>query len=477
MTKISPARAAAFSILREVEEGRAHADDLLRTHRVSRMSPIDRNLTTALVLGVLRWQIRLDQQFRPLLAKPNAKLDREELLSLRLGAFQITQMERIPAHAAIAESVEMVKHSGHHFAARMVNAVLRKLVATQAPGAEQSEENGLRAKDADQQNTSEAPTPETPAALAFAYAHPAWLVERWISHFGLDATKNICAHGQQQAVLNLRLDTPEAEEELRDAGIELTPGHMLTAARTIAAGDVTAAASLKSEHARLQDEGSQLIAELTACNASNRDSKKQKVGDLCAAPGGKTLALAALLPKAKITACESSPQRFLAIEKRLALLSPRVQCRQLDAVTLDATEEFHLILVDAPCSGTGTLGRNPEIRYRIQPTDLARQAERQQAILTAALNALQPGGRLIYSTCSLEPEENQQVVDAVLATQPNARQLSLDATLNTLQKEGRLLPEAALKLTAALTPAGALQLLPGSLPTDGFFAALIEKTL
>lgn len=469
--KISPARAAAFAILREVEEGRAHADDLLRTRRVSRMSAVDRNLTTALVLGVLRWQLRLDHEFRPLLAKPNAKLEREVLLALRLGAFQLTHMQRIPARAAIDESVELVKQSGHHFAARMVNAVLRKLAATQS-----ADPATAACPDPENLPTPKiSPAADSPEALALAYAHPQWLVERWLRHYGLEACTNICAHGQQQAVLNLRLDAPEAEAELQAAGIALAPGHLLTAARTLAASDATAAASLKSEHARLQDEGSQLIAELAASNASNKDSKKEKVGDLCAAPGGKTLALAALLPKAKIVAFEARLQRFQALEKRLALLSPRIQCRQADAATLDAPEEFHLILVDAPCSGTGTLGRNPEIRHRLQPADLARQAERQRAILSAAVQALRPGGRLLYSTCSLEPEENQQVLDAVLAQHSTARQLSLAGTLDALEKEARLAPGAAEKIKSALTPEGALQLLPGQLPTDGFFAAMIEK--
>ena len=131
--------------------------------------------------------------------------------------------------------------------------------------------------------------------------------------------------------------------------------------------------------------------------------------------------------------------------------------------------------MDAPCSGTGTLGRNPEIRHRLQPADLARQAERQRAILSAAVQALRPGGRLLYSTCSLEPEENQQVLDAVLAQHSTARQLSLAGTLDALEKEARLAPGAAEKIKSALTPEGALQLLPGQLPTDGFFAAMIEK--
>ena len=182
------------------------------------------------------------------------------------------------------------------------------------------------------------------------------------------------------------------------------------------------------------------------------------------------------IPDARIVACESSPPRLAELRKRLAAYAGRVECRLADATDLEEDSAFDLALVDVPCSGTGTLGRNPEIRHRLRLEDLPRLAERQRAILGAALGAVRVGGRVVYSTCSLEPEENEQVVAAVLAGNPNVRQISLADGIETLQRSGILQPEGAERLQECLTPEGALRLLPGAVPTDGFFVALIERS-
>jgi 16S rRNA (cytosine967-C5)-methyltransferase len=164
---------------------------------------------------------------------------------------------------------------------------------------------------------------------------------------------------------------------------------------------------------------------------------------------------------------------------RLTAYSARIECRLADATALNEDSAFDLVLADVPCSGTGTLGRNPEIRHRLRPEDLARHAERQRAILSAALRAVRRGGRVVYSTCSLKPEENEQVIAAVLsaalAENQSARQVSLEPRIRALAVNGILTPGAE-RLLDSLTPEGALLLLPGALPTDGFFVALIEKT-
>jgi 16S rRNA (cytosine967-C5)-methyltransferase len=443
--EISAARKAAFHILLSVERGQSHSDDLLRGKAVNALSAADRNLATALVLGVLRWQILLDQQIHALLTRPGAKLDAEILIALRLGAFQLLQMDRIPARAAIDESVELAKQAGHRFASGMVNAVLRKLVKIQKT------ENNLSE---DQQ------------------AHPGWMVERWISFYGLEATRAICRHGQSQPVLTVRLAAPEVEDELIAAGIALEAGELLTAARTVASGDVTATATFREGRVRLQDEGSQLVAEILS-NALDQEVKS--VLDTCAAPGGKTLILAERNQQARIVALESSTPRLEQLQKRLAPLGERIECRLADATLLNEEAGYDLALADVPCSGTGTLGRNPEIRHRLRQEELPRQAERQRAILAAALRALRPGGRTVYSTCSLEPEENEQVVAAVLAAAPFARLLPLAEQMEALRKEGILTLTGAERLQASLTPEGCLRLLPGAFHTDGFFIALIEK--
>jgi 16S rRNA (cytosine967-C5)-methyltransferase len=457
MSAISPARQAAFRILLAVERGQVHADDLLRADEVNNLAPADRHLAMALVLGVLRWQIWLDQQIRPLLKRPNTRLDPEVLIALRLGVFQLRLLDRIPDHAAIDESVELTKKSGHRFAAGLVNAVLRTAARGSAGAAHSS------------------PLDEDLGGSSAVQAHPAWMVERWTSVYGPEAMHAICRHGQSQPRMTIRIKDAAVEEALSRAGIELAPGELLTAARTVVSGDVMASAAFREGRVRVQDEGSQLIGELAAFPGEDSNQNQKKILDACAAPGGKTFILAERNPQAQILACESSPRRLAELRKRLAAYADRVECRLADAAELDADATFDLTLADVPCSGTGTLGRNPEIRHRLQLEDLPRLAERQIAILRAALRAVRPGGRVVYSTCSLEPEENEQVVAAILSENPNVRQVSLAQSIGTLHQNGILRSEAAEPLRTCLTPDGALRLLPGAVSTDGFFVALLER--
>jgi 16S rRNA (cytosine967-C5)-methyltransferase len=471
MPALSHARKAAFQILMAVERGQSHSDDLLRGHAVNTLSAPDRHLATALVLGVLRWQILLDHQLQALLKRPNAKLDPEIRIALRLGAFQLLHLDRIPARAAIDESVELAKQAGHKFASRMVNAVLRKLATPPfhplAPLLHPWEET----------------TPETALdeARPACEAHPTWMVERWINFFGLDATRAICRHGQTQPMLAVRLASPAAEAELAAAGIVLEPGELLTAARSVVSGDLTATAAFLEGRVRLQDEGSQLVAELAALRAPAGESSdfagqnEQKILDTCAAPGGKTLILAERNPAARIVACESSAARLEQLRKRLDGFSDRVECRQADAAALTEDAIYDLALADVPCSGTGTLGRNPEIRHRLKPEDLTRQAQRQRAILLAALRSVSPGGRVVYSTCSLEPEENEQVVSTALAATSSVRPVSLETQIEALLGRGILTPTGAERLRGSITPEGYLRLLPGVFHTDGFFVSVLER--
>ncbi len=434
-----------------VERGQSHSDDLLRGKAVNALSAPDRNLATALVLGVLRWQVLLDYQVQAFLKRPNVKLDPEILIALRLGAFQLLHLDRIPARAAIDESVELAKQAGHRFASGMVNAVLRKLSADNAR-AEMSE--------------------ETAPELALAQAHPAWMVERWADFYGIETARAICRHGQTQPALTIRLAGPEVEEELARDGIQLAPGELLTAAHTVVSGDVTAAAAYREGRVRLQDEGSQLVAEIAGQGAAGTI---QAILDTCAAPGGKTLILAERNSHARVVACESSSQRLVQLHERLAGRSDRIECRLADATELKEDGVFDLALADVPCSGTGTLGRNPEIRHRLKLEGLPRQAERQRAILAAALRAVRPGGRIVYSTCSLEPEENEQVVDAVLAEGAKARLVPLESCIEALSGKEILTTFGAMRLRNCLTSNGTLRLLPGVLHTDGFFIAMMER--
>jgi 16S rRNA (cytosine967-C5)-methyltransferase len=436
---ISAARKAAYKILLAVERGEGHSDELLRDDDVNVLSGADRNLATTLVMGVLRWKMLLDEVIRPLLKRPNAKLDAEIRVALQLGAFQLLFLDRIPAHAAIDESVELAKRAGHKFAAGMVNAVLRSIARSEVP-----------------------PECET------KHAYPAWMVERWERLFGADAACAICSHGQQQPRIALRLMDARVEEELDSAGIRMEPGILLTAARTVVDGDATATEAFRAGRVRIQDEGSQLVAEIAAaCVGEKRDAR---ILDACAAPGGKTLTLAERLAGAHIVACEVSPLRHSALRARVAAYADRVECWLSDAATLAEEEAFDLVLVDAPCSGTGTLGRNPEIRHRLREENLARQAERQKRILGAALRAVKKDGRVVYSTCSLEPEENEQVVAAVIA-----EKVPMGECIAAMRRSGVLTEAGAHELTRCIAADGTLRLTPGALGTDGFFVALLKR--
>ncbi len=351
--KITPARLAAFEILTLVGEGKGHSDELLHSARMEALSPEDRNLTTALVMGVLRWQIALDARIRLLLQRPEQRLAEPVAIALRMGAFQLLHLDRIPAHAALSESVELCRAAGEPHATGMVNAILRKVAAAQKPGKRLH---------------------ESIAAFAERLGHPLWMVERWVKAYGREAALTICEADQREPA---------------EGGMFVENG-----------GDLP-----------LMDDGSRLVAEIAAAAAP----EARNVWDCCAAPGGKTLILARRLATAEMLATDVSAKRLAQMQARLRRYeyAERVKCAVVDAAVAKGDESFDLILCDVPCSGTGTLAGNPEIRHRLKVEELARQAERQKAILAAALKRLAPGGRLVYSTCSLEPEECEQVVEAV----------------------------------------------------------------
>ncbi len=493
-------------MLLAVDAGMGHSDSMLRDDPLmAKMSDADRRLATTLVLGVLRWQIQLDEQIRKYLSKPNLKFDPAVLVALRMGAFQLLHLDRVPAHAAIDESVELTKRSRYRSAAGLVNAVLHKIAsaakrpdlaaegateqasgddAGKPPSAAENENANLQSEGATDQVLGHEPSraetsqrnagalaPGQDPSLALA-AHPAWMIDRWTQFFGEGAARAICIHDQNPPSNAIRLSAPEDEQELVSAGITLSPGTFLTSARIVESGDIIATAAFSEGRVRIQDEGSQLVAEIAALPA---DSEPRKILDCCAAPGGKSMILAERNPAARIVACEASRPRVKQLRARLSRFGERVECRMADATALTFDSEFDSVLADVPCSGTGTLSRNPEIRHRLQLDDLPRHAERQRAILHSAVRALRPGGRAVYSTCSLEREENEDVVRAVLAQASKLRVAPIGPALEALRGRGMLSQTGEQRLQSCLTPEGFLRLIPGELGTDGFFIAVLEK--
>jgi 16S rRNA (cytosine967-C5)-methyltransferase len=307
------------------------------------------------------------------------------------------------------------------------------------------------------------------------------MTERWRNAYGDEACRQICEQAQQEPLSTFCLLRPEAEEELRAAGAVLRPGAFLANARYPGQGTFRRT-GMDRIRAQIQDEGSQLIAELLGTG--------ERILDCCAAPGGKAAVLLRNNPQAEFVAADIHTRRLQATEKRLRVLFPerRIDYRIADAAKLgdigpkDSSQEdtlkfqsFDRILCDVPCTGTGTLARNPEIRHRLQPDDLERQVERQRAILSAAIGLLSPGGRLLYSTCSLEPEENEQVVEACLAMAPEFQLMNLLEEFDRLAHEGIVRGDAVGHLRETAFRNGYLRTIPGLHPCDGFFAALIKR--
>jgi 16S rRNA (cytosine967-C5)-methyltransferase len=437
---ISPARLAAFNILLRVEREASYAVELLHSTILENLSPLDRNLATEIVMGVLRWRSVLDDTIAHFSFTPFRKLDLEVLTALRMGVYQKQFLSKIPAHASVNETVELVKQAKKVSATGLVNAVMRKIKSA-AYDPHASALNGM-------------------SYLTSSLAHPKWLVERWVNELGDANAKSICEYDQRVPVTTLRLSSPDDENMLAQQGIQLATGALMKNARVVTGGELSATI-LSDNTIAIQDEGSQLVAALVGDG--------QRILDCCAAPGGKTAAMATRLPSAEIIATELHPHRATLLRK----LAPQsnVQVITADALALPYGPEFDRVLADVPCSGTGTLARNPEIKWKLKPEDLTDLQARQIAILCAAMRHVAPGGRLVYSTCSLEPEENEQVIVACLQDASDFRIIPMRQELARLQKSDDLV----WKNIDQLISGDFLRTIPGVQPCDGFFAAILEK--
>ncbi len=450
---VTPARRIAFEILRRVEAEGAYSGELLHARLSDSRARIKREdaaLVTELTLGVLRWQRLLDFLIERQTGKSVAALDLEVLLALRLGLYQLRFLSRVPPSAAVNESVELVKAARKRSAASLVNAVLRKApretIAKLLPAALPQE-----------------------TALGILYSHPDWLVARWLACFGESrATALLEANNRAPRLACAVLQPAQRsaiEQELRRAGMDVEPGAWLRNALLIRGGNPAVAESFRRGALSTQDEASQMVAHLLGVRAGD------SILDLCAAPGGKTAILAhAAGPLSPVVAADLHFHRLLALGTTVARLNiTLVQRVALDATTpLPFGRPFTRILVDAPCSGTGTLARNPEIRWRLQPRHLEDLHRRQVALLKNALGQVATRGRVVYSTCSLEPEENEHVLQEALRGVSGFRRINGMAALEPQLRDGA---DAA----RLFGPDGGFCTFPPEHGTDGFFAAAIER--
>jgi 16S rRNA (cytosine967-C5)-methyltransferase len=467
---VSPSRSIAFEILRRVEIEGAYAADALHARlapakarpvagRVAaHAEPVKRQdaaLATELVFGVLRWQRLLDFLIERQAKRPAEGLDADVRRALRLGAYQLLFLDRVPASAAVNESVELAKLAGKERAAGLVNAVLRRMPhgPYRASDFERTLPIGLG----------------TAARMGTLYSHPDWMVERWLKVFGSERTRALLeANNRPLPTACWVLDGEQAEqvaESLREDGLEVEPGRLLASALILRGGSPSETTAFHEGWIAVQDEASQAVALLAGVE------KGQSVLDLCAAPGNKTLHLArAAGPGACVVATDLHVHRLRAVRGQME----RTGTEGVELVALDATRplpfgrRFDRILVDAPCSGTGTLSRNPEIRWRLRREDIEDLAARQAAILRNAMDVLAPRGRLVYATCSLEREENEGVVRRVLGERKDVRLVGAPAGFAARLATG----VSAGKLFDA---EGFFRTLPAENGTDGFFAAICER--
>jgi len=466
----SPARRAAFRILLRIENELSYATELLHGPLTAKLEARDAALATELVLGTLRWQGQLDFLAQQLTQSKWKSLDAEVWVALRLGLYQLRFL-RVPARAAVYEAVELVKGAGKRSAAGFVNAVLRRgaevELATLRPGSMTELE-----------------------WLAVETSHPAWLLERWEKQFGREKALSLARANNQTPETCIRLvspgaghsdgeenqgdegrlgagkeEWPEIEARLRGEGIELCPGRFLKSSRIIAKGarvNITHSEACRRGEIVVQDEASQMIPLLLDVRMGDC------VLDLCAAPGNKTAQLAQqAAAQGRVIACDLHWHR---LREMIAPASGAAVLRvALDgSLPLPFRARFDRILVDAPCSGTGTLRRHPEIKWRLKAGDLEELSDLQGRLLGSAAAVLEEGGRMVYSTCSLEEEENRGVIERFLAAHPEFRCKALREDKDRL--EALLLPGAAWILESEF-----LATFPDRDGMDGFFGAVLEK--
>ncbi len=403
---LSPARAEAFRVLVRVVRDDAYAAPLLATSRIDLLSVEDRHLVNELVLGVLRWRGELDYIINQLTERAAEKLDLPVRVALWLGLYQLRHLDRIPAHAAVSESVALVRRGASWRAAGLVNATLR----------------GYSRK------PPEVPGPhvrEPLNRLSIALSHPRWLLARWQGLLGVDEAASLAQANLAPAPVAFRVNTLRAPSvarvlaELDSAGVAVRSSDVAAGGFVVVSGAIAPRSRVVARGwIAIQDEASQLVSELLAARPGER------ILDIGAAPGGKATALAAAMAnQGEVVAVELHQARA----EVLAESAERLAARIVRPLVADATQPlpfapgtaFDAVLVDAPCSGTGTLRRNPEIKWRLREADLAACARTQSALLAEASRWLRPGGRLVYSTCSLERVENEEVVEAFLASHPD----------------------------------------------------------
>ena len=445
----APARRAAFAVLLRIENAARrrgpspHPDALIARLVDRRGNPPaenDRALARELVFGVLRHRRGLDYALRAYCRRPLSRLEPRVRVALRLGLYGLRHQDRVPSRAAVHDSVALVAAGDRPGAGGMVNAVLRSYLRADHPWPHAGGDPALY--------------------LRAGLSHPDWLVDRAVARWGLEGAKKALEANNRSPAgflrVRRRFDLEEVREALREGGVETVPSPLAPRCLRIVRGNPTGSAPFRDGAIHLQDAGSQLIGWLLP--------EGGRALDLAAAPGGKATILAERWAPKRVFAADLRPPRV----RLLAETAARLEADNLLPLAADAGRppfpagSFDRVLLDAPCTGLGTLARNPDIKWTATPKRLAALAKTQRRLAAAAARLVAPGGLLLYSVCSLEPEETVEIVADLREQDPSLHPADLAAQL----------PEP---LHPLLDPDGALHLPPGAHDTDGYYAALLRR--
>jgi 16S rRNA (cytosine967-C5)-methyltransferase len=441
----SPARDVAVRTLARVESEGAFADVTLEAAIAEAgLSARDAALATELTFGTLRWQRYLDWVLAPHSRRPLPALDAGIRALLRMTAYQIVFLQRVPAFAAVSDAVTLARALGRPGVPGFVNAVLRSF-ARRGP---REREPALPSDAAD--------------ALATRWSHPTWLAQRWLDRFGTEDAVALMRAMNERPPLTLRANTLRTTREaliarLRDEGkLVASPARLAPEGIGVEHGGAPASwPSFAEGLLAVQDEASMLVARLLAPRAG------ETVADVCAAPGTKTTHLAQLMEdRGRIIALDRDPVRLVRVSdaaRRLGVTIVETLEGTIEERASGLADVCDAVLVDAPCTNLGVLRRNPDVKWRRTPGDLAEATARQRRILDAAATLVRAGGRLVYATCSLEPEENDEVTAAFLARRPD------------------FVRDPPLHFPIAMDGGGALRCLPHRDGTDGFTAMRVRR--
>jgi len=442
-------REAALDVLLKIEKNQAYSNLLLNeTIKKLTVSAIDVPLLTEMVYGTIQQQKKLDFYLEAYSKKPLNKLEVWVHLLLRLSVYQLVFLDRIPDHAAINEAVEIAKRRGHKGISGMVNGILRSMLRSDLPSTESIEDKVER--------------------LAVETSHPEWLLTRWIKQLGFAKAEEIAIANLTTPIHSVRVNTTlvskqEVIDSLEEEGLEVEESPNVEESLRVKRGSIVKTKAFQDGWLSIQDEGSMLVAHVL-------DPKPgERILDTCAAPGGKSTHMAErMLNEGEIKSIDIHPHKVKLILNQQERLGLSI----IDGQVLDARqlidsydpESFDRILVDAPCSGLGVIQRKPDLKWAKREGDIQRLSVIQQEIIESVWPLLKKGGRLVYSTCTIDEDENEKVITTFVDHHEDAM-FEDDFT--------RRLPGVMSEKSEQTK--GRIQLYPGEFDTDGFFISSVMK--